>query len=82
MAPSGDWQFIYCNENDFTLNNLKAWWNHLSNSDLDNKSKEFQWQICHNALYTFIHLHQIDEDISRECILCNDNDEDLEHIFF
>ena len=46
-----------------------------------NKVKEFQWRISHNALYTFIRLHEIDEDISRICILCKNDEEDLEHLF-
>ena len=68
-------------ENEFTLEKLKAWWCYLNKSDLDNKTKEFQWQISHKALYTFIKLHQIDEDISSDCILCNNVEEDLEHVF-
>lgn len=68
-------------DNNFTLEMLKTWWNYLNKSELDNKTKEFQWQLSHKALYTFVLLHQIDEDILPTCILCKIPNEDLEHTF-
>jgi hypothetical protein len=67
--------------NDLNQENVLSWWNCLKKSDLDNKTQEFQWKLSHKALYTFIKLHEIDPEISKECILCKNNDEDLEHIF-
>ncbi len=37
---------------DLNLKTLNAWWSCLMKSDLDNKTKEFQWRISHKALYT------------------------------
>ena len=66
---------------DLNLTNLQSWWLYLKKSELDNNMKEFQWRISHKALYTFIQLHDIDNDISRSCIFCKNTDETLEHVF-
>lgn len=68
-------------EEDLNLEALNAWWSCLMKSDLDNKTKEFQWRIAHDALYTFIRLHEIDAEISRLCILCKHTEETLNHVF-
>ena len=43
---------------------LRQWWSHLKNSDLDYKTKQFQWKLSHNGLYTGILLHEIDPEIA------------------
>ena len=63
------------------LKDLEAWWSRLYRSDLDNKAKEFQWQISHKALYTLMRLNEIDPEMSRSCVMCTDVSETIEHVF-
>jgi len=63
------------------LEKLEKWWSRLYRSELDNKAKEFQWQISHKALYTLTHLNEIDPEISKLCVMCKDVEETLEHVF-
>jgi len=60
---------------------LSLWWLYLKNADLDHKTKQFQWKLSHNGLYTGVLLHQIDPEIAETCTFCNNEQETLIHIF-
>lgn len=68
-------------EDRINLEELEAWWNKLYKSDLDNKSKEFQWRVSNKALYTLPILHGIDPEISSLCVLCKHSEETVDHLF-
>ena len=68
-------------EDKKTLKYLETWWKCLYRSNLDNKLQEFQWRLSHNALYTFPKLNEIDPNIPRLCIMCQEVDETLIHLF-
>lgn len=67
-------------QNEINLKKLESWWTRLHKSDLDNKVKDFQWQLSHKALYTLTLLNDIDPDISRLCVLCNITNETIDYI--
>ena len=55
---------------EYGLNLDTSWCKLLSKSDSDTKTREFRWGVSHKAMYTFIILHELDAEISSQCILC------------
>ena len=62
-------------------NKLRQWWSYLKNSDLNRKTKQFQWNMSHDGLYTGILVHEIDPQIVETCKFCKIEEESLSHIF-
>ena len=72
---------IVCTDLEEDLVKLKRWWSYLFRSDLDNKTKQFQWKLSNRGLYTGAIFHELNPDVPNVCVLCQEEEETMSHIF-